>query len=55
MYEPALKETYFFNPRVETDFSAFTNGVDIILANRVVPELENVAEKIFTRDLFGAD
>ncbi len=55
VYEPALKEPYFFNSRVETDFNAFTNGVDMILANRVVPELKNVAEKVFTRDLFEVD
>ena len=52
VYEPTLKETRFFNSRVETDFNAFINSVDIILANRMVPDLENVSEKIFTRDLF---
>jgi UDPglucose 6-dehydrogenase len=52
VYEPALKEPYFFNSRVERDFSAFKNEVDIILANRMVPDLENVSEKVFTRDLF---
>ena len=52
VYEPALKEQYFFNSRVETDFSAFLNSVDIILANRMVPELENASKKVFTRDLF---
>lgn len=52
VYEPVLKEPYFFNSRVERDFSAFKNEVDIILANRMVPDLENVSEKVFTRDLF---
>lgn len=52
VYEPALNEPYFFNSRVETDLDAFTDSVDIILANRMVSDLENVSEKVFTRDLF---
>ena len=52
VYEPALKEPYFFNSRVERDLTAFKNDVDIILANRMVPDLENVSQKVFTRDLF---
>lgn len=52
VYEPALTEPYFFNSRVETDLNAFKNSMDFILANRMVPDLENVSEKVFTRDLF---
>jgi len=52
VYEPALKEPHFFNSRVETDLTEFKNSVDIILANRIVSDLENVSEKVFTRDLF---
>ena len=52
VYEPELNELEFFNSRVETDLNAFTNSVDVILTNRMVPELENVSEKVFTRDLF---
>ena len=52
LYEPALKDPNFFNSRVETEFSVFKKSVDVILANRMVPELENVSEKVFTRDLF---
>ena len=55
VFEPELKEFEFFNSRVERDFDEFKRGVNIILANRMVPELESVAEKVFTRDLFGAD
>ena len=55
VYEPALDQVDFFNSRVESDFEAFKSSVDIILANRMVPDLEDVAEKVFTRDLFGAD
>ena len=55
VYEPELDETDFFNSRIETNFLMFKNNVDIILANRMVPELEDVSRKVFTRDLFGAD
>ena len=55
VYEPELDEAEFFNSRVERDFGKFKRGVDIILANRMVRELEDVSSKVFTRDLFGAD
>ena len=55
LYEPELSEVEFFNSRVEKDLSKFKLRVDIILANRMDSKLEDVAEKVFTRDLFGAD
>ena len=55
VFEPELDEAVFYNSRVEKDFRKFKIGVEIILANRMVRELEDVAEKVFTRDLFGAD
>tara|TARA_B110000977_G_scaffold201732_1_gene298131 strand:- start:11220 stop:12386 length:1167 start_codon:yes stop_codon:yes gene_type:complete len=55
VYEPELNQVEFFNSRVERDFGKFKRGVDIILANRMVPKLEDVVEKVFTRDLFGAN
>jgi len=55
VYEPELNEVEFFNSRVEKNFDTFKCSVDIILANRMVPELEGVLDKVFTRDLFGAD
>ena len=53
IYEPVLTERYFLNSPVERDLTEFTGKVDLILANRVVPELKGVSEKVFSRDLFG--
>lgn len=55
IYEPELNEVEFFNSCVEKDLNTFKRGVDIILTNRMVYELEDVAEKVFTRDLFRDD
>ena len=55
VYEPELSEEYFFNSKVQNDLHEFKKLADVILANRLSPELENVKKKIFTRDLFGAD
>jgi len=55
VHEPALEEELFFNSRVVRDFEAFKAEADVILANRATPDLADVAEKVFTRDLFGGD
>ena len=55
VYEPELKEPEFFNSRVETDLSVFKKDMDIILANRMDADLEDLQKKVFTRDLFGTD
>ncbi|MDO6799747.1 nucleotide sugar dehydrogenase [Shimia thalassica] len=53
IYEPSLTEETFFGSPNETDLEHFKQSCDIIVANRRTPEIEDVAEKIFTRDLFG--
>ena len=53
IYEPDLPVQTFFNSRVERDFETFKNDADIIIANRNVAVLSDVAEKVFTRDIFN--
>ena len=55
VYEPELKETDYFNSRVEVDLHVFKKNTDVILANRMVSDLDDVQEKVVTRDLFGTD
>ena len=55
VYEPALIDSTFYNSRVERNFAQFVKNSDVILANRLVPELQSVSQKVFTRDLFGTD
>jgi len=55
VHEPVLTEPTFYRSRVVNDFAAFLAEADIIVANRLTPELADVAHKVYTRDLFGSD
>ena len=55
VYEPVMTESAFFGSRVINDLAAFKAEADVIVANRVTDDISDVSEKIFTRDLFGAD
>lgn len=55
VYEPVLEEESFFHSRVVKNLDEFKKMCDVIVSNRLSPELEDVKEKVYTRDLFGKD
>jgi UDPglucose 6-dehydrogenase len=55
VYEPSLHEDNFFGSRVVKDLGAFKAECDVIIANRAAPELGDIGDKLFTRDIFGSD
>ena len=55
VYEPVIEETSFFGSRVVNDLVQFKNEAEVIVANRITDEIQDVVDKVYTRDLFGKD
>ncbi|KQM36580.1 nucleotide sugar dehydrogenase [Sphingomonas sp. Leaf10] len=55
VYEPTLDEDNFFGSKVVKDLDAFKAECDVVIANRAAPELADIGDRLFTRDIFGSD
>lgn len=55
VYEPSYPEATYFNSQVVEDLAEFKQRADVIVANRLNPEIQDVVDKVYTRDLFGND
>lgn len=55
VYEPTLDDDNFFGSKVVKDLDAFKSECDVVIANRAAPELADIGDRLFTRDIFGSD
>ena len=55
IYEPQLSDPHFENSVIVNDLADFKEKSDLIVANRISPEIEDVRNKIYSRDLYGSD
>jgi UDPglucose 6-dehydrogenase len=55
VYEPGLKEREFYHSKVVNDLEEFKREANVIIANRKTEALDDVADKVYARDLFGSD
>lgn len=55
VYEPVIESPEFYGSSVVNDLETFKENCDVVIANRLVPELSDIRDKVYTRDLFGSD